>query len=149
MDNWICHYSNSWKNFCLYPGGRPSNLPWPQQIVPDHPKIPAYWITSDPVTHQPTGLGYEPTLSHPHDIFLHVWVSIGIFGLLAFLAILGLFYWLFARIVRTVRQSTRPEVTSLEWIVLGVGGSMLAALAQGLIDSSFLEQDLSFCFWML
>ncbi len=26
---------------------------------------------------------------------------------------------------------------------------MLAALCQGLVDSSFLKQDLDFCFWML
>ncbi len=26
---------------------------------------------------------------------------------------------------------------------------MLAALIQGQVDSSFLEQDLAFCFWML
>jgi hypothetical protein len=40
-------------------------------------------------------------------------------------------------------------VARLEWIVLGIGGALLAALCQGLIDSSFLEQDLAFCFWML
>jgi putative inorganic carbon (hco3(-)) transporter len=131
MDNWLCHFS-------------PNAVCHASQSMHQY-----FWITTDPVTHKSTGLVYEPTLSHPHDIFLQVWVSIGIFGLLAFVAVLALFYWLFARIVKTVRRSTSAEVASLEWIVLGIGGAMLAALAQGLIDSSFLEQDLAFCFWML
>jgi len=149
MDNWICHYSNSWKNFCLYPGGRPSNLPWPQQIVPDHPKIPAYWITNDPVTHQPTGLSDEPTLSHPHNIFLHVWVSMGIFGLLAFIVVLVLFYQLFACMLIYLHKTQPLGFEQMRWMVVGVGAAMLAALVQGQIDSAFLEQDLSFCFWTL
>ena len=130
LDNWLCHFS--WNTVCKA-----------------SQSAPQYFLIATTPTNQPTGLQYEPTLSHPHDIFLQVWVSIGIFGLLAFVAILALFAWLFARIVKTVRQSTSVEVTSLEWLVLGVGGAMLAALCQGLVDSSFLEQDLAFCFWML
>jgi len=131
MDNWLCHYSVN--NVCAI-----------SRTLHTH-----FMVVDIPGTMQRTGLDEEPWLSHPHDIFLQVWVSIGIFGLLAFVAILALFYWLFARIVKAVRRSTSAEVASLEWIVLGSGGAMLAALAQGLIDSSFLEQDLAFCFWML
>jgi O-antigen ligase len=149
MDNWLCHYSNSWKNTCLYSGGRPANLPWPQQIVPDHPKIPAYWITNDPVTHQLTGLSDEPTLSHPHNIFLHVWVSIGIFGLLTFITVLVLFYRLFACMLIYLHKIQPPGFEQMRWMVVGVGAAMLAALIQGQVDSAFLEQDLSFCFWTL
>lgn len=130
MDNWLCHYTAN-------------------NICPASQGVKHFVIYIIPGTHVGTGLGQEQTLSHPHDIFLHVWVSMGIFGLLAFLAILALFFWLFARIVRTVRSSASRDVTTLEWAVLGVGGSMVAALFQGLIDSSFLEQDLAFCFWML
>jgi len=32
---------------------------------------------------------------------------------------------------------------------IGVGARMDAGVAQGQVDSSFLGQDLSFCFWML
>ncbi|HET8846965.1 MAG TPA: O-antigen ligase family protein, partial [Ktedonobacteraceae bacterium] len=130
MDNWLCYYTSN-------------------NICPASHNVKHFVIYIIPGTHLGTGLGQEQTLSHPHDIFLHVWVSIGIFGLLAFLAVLALFYWLFVRIVKTLRTSTRSEVTSLEWVVLGIGGAMTAALFQGLIDSSFLEQDLAFCFWML
>ena len=131
MDNWLCYYSLN-------------------TVCAASPAIhPHFWITLIPGTNLPTGLREEPNLSHPHDIFLHVWVSMGLFGLLAFVAVLALFYWLFARVVRTVRQSISAHIASLEWMVLGVGGAMLAALCQGLIDSSFLEQDLAFCFWTL
>lgn len=128
MDNWLCHYSLN--TVC-------------------QTTLPHYWVTVIPGTNIPTGLHSEPNLSHPHDIFLHVWVSIGIFGLLAFVAILAVFFWLFTRVVRTIRHNANAEIRELEWMVLGVGGAMLAALCQGLIDSSFLEQDLAFCFWMI
>ena len=131
MDNWLCHYSRN--TVC----------------AASATTQPHYWVLTIPGTNLPTGLHDEPNLSHPHDIFLHVWVSIGIFGLLAFVAVLALFYWLFARIVKTVRDTANAEIAGLEWIVVGVGGAMLAALCQGLIDSAFLEQDLAFCFWML
>jgi len=65
MDNWLCHYSKN-------------------AICAAHTFH--YWIVADPTTGKPTGLLDEPTLSHPHNIFLHVWVSIGLFGLLAFIA---------------------------------------------------------------
>jgi putative inorganic carbon (HCO3(-)) transporter len=128
MDNWLCYYSVN--KLCTA-------------------SVPHYWVLYVPGTQISTGLIDEPTLSHPHDIFLHIWVSIGIFGLLAFVAILGLFSWLFARVVRTVRTSASREIAGLEWIVVGFGASMLAAFCQGLIDSAFLEQDLAFCFWMV
>lgn len=131
MDNWLCYYSLN--NVCQA----------------SHVINTQYWIRVIPGTLFPTGLRDEPTLSHPHDIFLQIWVSIGIFGLLAFLGILAVFSWLFARLVKAVRRSSQEHVRALEWLVLGVGGAMVAALCQGLIDSSFLEQDLAFCFWAL
>ncbi len=125
MDNWLCHYSNN-------------------KICDAHYH---YWIEKDSVTHADTGLRSEPTLSHPHNIFLHVWVSIGVFGLLAFLAVIILFFWLFTRILR--RTTHIKGIEHLRWMIVGVGAAMLAALVQGQVDSSFLEQDLAFCFWIL
>jgi O-antigen ligase len=127
MDNWLCHYSQN--TICS---------------TPYH-----YWIEQDPVTHQDTGLRYEPFLSHPHNIFLHVWVSIGVFGLLAFIAILVLFFWLFSRIIRRLDANVYKGSEYLRWLTVGVGAAMFAALVQGQVDSAFLEQDLSFCFWIL
>jgi O-antigen ligase len=126
MDNWLCHYSKN--DVC------PSNLP--QYMIKE-------W------NGKPTGLADEPALSHPHNVFLHVWVSMGSFGLLAFVALLVLFYWLFARILRRLDTGDVKNRAQWRWIVVGVGAALLAAMAQGQIDSAFLEQDLSFCFWML
>jgi O-antigen ligase len=147
MDNWLCHYSNSYYNKCWYPNGFPGGKWVPGG--PPHPPARTYWITRDPATGQPTGMNDEPDLSHPHNIFLHVWVSIGIFGLLAFLAVLVLFYWTIARLLRYLAVRRPPEYEVLRWLLVGIGAAMLAALVQGQVDSAFLEQDLAFCFWIL
>ena len=126
LDNWLCYYSKN--SEC-------------------NAKVFHYWVLKDPQTHRPTGLQEEPTLSHPHNIFLHVWVSIGIFGLLAFVGILILFYWLFARILARIRRTGGHDAEYLQWILISVGSALLAAFIQGQVDSTFLEQDLAFCFW--
>jgi O-antigen ligase len=127
LDNWLCHYSQN--TIC------PNNL--------HH-----YWLLRDATGH-PTGLVNEPNLSHPHNIFLHIWVSVGVFGLLSFGVVLILFYWLFARILISLHAAPGKYSEQLRWMTLGVGAAMLAALVQGQVDSAFLEQDLSFCFWTL
>src|SRR6266566_9660695 len=138
MDNWLCHYSYNTTCFTPY--------------------LHHYLIAKDPVTGRSTDLKLEPFLSHPHNVFLHVWVSIGIFGLLAFAGVLGLFFWLFVRILRHLRylsylsylpSTGMKEKLSWQWMTIGVGAAMLAAMLQGLVDSAFLEQDLAFCFWIL
>src|SRR5947209_11195029 len=129
MDNWLCHYSYNTTCFT--------------------PHLHHYLIANDPVTGKSTDLKLEPFLSHPHNVFLHVWVSIGIFGLVAFVGLLVLFFWLFIRILRHLRSTETKKNLSLQWMTIGVGAAMLAAMLQGLVDSAFLEQDLAFCFWML
>lgn len=124
MDNWLCHYSLN--TLCLTP------------------HLYHYWGS---VPGAYNALHSEPDLSHPHNILLHIWVSMGVFGLLAFISILLLFYWLFARILASLSAS--PAQNRTRWMTLGIGAAMLAALIQGMVDSSFLEQDLAFCFWML
>lgn len=134
MDNWLCYYS--FNKVCT--------IPIPKTLHSFY-----YLIKYVPGTRVPTGLSDEPDLSHPHNIFLHVWVSMGIFGVLAFTAVLVLFYWLFARILSTLRRTRQPGANVLEWMTIGVGAAMLAALVQGQVDSAFLEEDLAFCFWTL
>jgi undecaprenyl pyrophosphate phosphatase UppP len=73
----------------------------------------------------------------------------GIFGLLAFGAVLVLFFWLFVRILKHLSVTKGEYTEQLRWMTIGVGAGMLAALVQGMIDSAFLEQDLAFCFWTL
>ncbi len=130
LDNWLCYYSPN--TVCSIP------------TLHQH-----FWVIYVPGTTIPTGLKGEPFLSHPHNIFLHVWVSIGIFGLLAFAALIVLFYWHFARILRTLRLAAAKVPGDLEWMLVGTGAAMLAGLIQGQVDSAFLAQDMAFCFWML
>jgi O-antigen ligase len=109
-----------------------------------------YWNAKNIFTGAPLiGLHNQPDLSHPHNVLLQVWVSMGIFGLLAFIAILVLFFWLFRRVLLHLRSQNNTANQQLQWITIGVGAAMLAAMAQGMVDSAFLEQDLAYCFWIL
>ncbi len=130
MENWLCYYS-------------------PNAVCVDPAVVHHYWILQSPFTGALTGLSDEPTLSHPHNIFLHVWVSMGLFGLLAFIGVLALFFWLFVRILISLQNSGTARDSSMWWMTIGVGAAMIAGVLQGQVDSSFLGQDLSFCFWML
>ena len=131
MENWLCYYSQN--TVCINPA-----------LVHNH-----YWILQSPFTGAVTGLQDEPTLSHPHNIFLHVWVSMGLFGLLAFIAVLALFFWLFVRILISLHDKRTERESAMWWMTIGVGAAMFAGVIQGQVDNSFLAQDLSFCFWML
>ncbi len=130
MENWLCYYS-------------------PNTVCVDPALVHHYWILQSPFTGASTGLSDEPTLSHPHNIFLHVWVSMGLFGILAFIGVLVLFFWLFVRILISLHKSGTARDSSMWWMTIGVGAAMIAGVVQGQVDSSFLGQDLSFCFWML
>ncbi len=131
LDNWLCYYSPN--KVCVNPA------------MNHH----YYWVYYIPGTHTPTGLSDEPTLSHPHNIFLDVWVSMGIFGLLAFVAVLALFAWLYTRILNVLQAVGGETRNYLRWMTVGVGAAMLAGMVQGQVDSSFLAQDMAFCFWTL
>jgi len=126
LNNWSCHYS---LNTVCYA-----------------PHLKHYWITTIPGTHFPTGVKDEPGLQ-PHNDILNIAVSIGIFGLLAYFAIIAMFYWLFARIVQHIGRV--KDAGLLRWMAIGVGTAFLAALVQGQVDSAFLTQDGSYLFWAL
>lgn len=130
LENWLCYYS-------------------PNSLCVDPAVVHHYWILQNPFTGASTGLQGEGTLSHPHNIFLHVWVSMGIFGLLAFIAVLVLFFRLLVRILMFLHLKGTERNAAVWWMTIGVGAAMLAAVVQGQVDSSFLAEDLSFCFWML
>lgn len=130
LDNWLCYYSDN--SVCNIPALKNRH----------------YWILNIPGTRLSTGLADEPTLSHPHNIFLNVWVSMGVFGLLAFVALIVFFFWLLARELRQIHAS-HGKSSSLRWMVMGAGAAMLAGLVQGLGDSAFLAQDMAFFFWIL
>lgn len=130
LDNWLCHYSLN--KTCYTPG------------------MYHYWASKNIFTGEAlVGIHNQPDLSHPHNILLQIWVSMGIFGLLAFIAVVVLFFWLFRRILLHLRSHENEHNRELQWITTGVGAAMVAAMVQGTVDSAFLEQDLAYCFWIL
>jgi hypothetical protein len=153
MDNWLCHYADPHDPRVIaamqaqHPDWTPYQVQhpdWAQACTP----VSHYYIVADK-NGKTTHMTDEPSLSHPHDIFLHVWVSMGIFGLLAFVAVLVLFFWLFGKLLSALKKPDVKQPEHLRWMVVGVGGGLLAGMIQGLVDSAFLEQDLAFCFWLL
>jgi len=147
MDNWLCHYAD--------PRVIPSADPNPYDPnsaqyawVRSCPRASHYYIVSE-VKGQTTHMYDEPGLSHPHNIFLHVWVSMGLLGLLSFVAVLVLFFWLFGTLLRGLSRQKIGYAEQLRWMIIGVAVGLIGGLLQGQLDSAFLEQDLSFCFWLL
>jgi putative inorganic carbon (HCO3(-)) transporter len=129
MDNWLCHYS---LNTLCYT-----------------PHLHHYWITVNPLTGQQTGINQEPNLQNPQNDLLNIWVSIGIFGLLAYVATIVLFYWQFVRIVKRILSGLVERSGLLLWLLIGIGTAFLASLVQGQVDSAILAEDFAFCFWSL
>jgi hypothetical protein len=77
----------------------------------------------------------EPNLSHPHNWVLHMWLEMGLLGLIAFL-------WLIVTFLRRAIQQRG-------WVVAGALGAMADILVHGLIDNSYFLVDLAFLFWLI
>jgi putative inorganic carbon (HCO3(-)) transporter len=82
----------------------------------------------------------EPNLSHPHNWVLHVWLELGVLGLLAF-------GWLLVRFWRSARLALTTRIES-RWLVAGAVGAMADLLVHGFIDNSYFLVDLAFVFWL-
>jgi O-antigen ligase len=85
------------------------------------------------------GAAAEPNLSHPHNWLLHVWLELGLLGLVAF-------GWLVARFWFCARAAQSNIET--RWVVAGAAGAMVDLLIHGLIDNSYFLVDLAFVFWL-
>jgi len=70
----------------------------------------------------------EPDLSHPHNLLLEAWLSLGILGPPAILWLLGLFFW---HAQRLLRQVDEPAFRAL---ALGWAGATAAGMTHGLVD---------------
>jgi O-antigen ligase len=79
----------------------------------------------------------EWAVPHPHNLYLALWLYGGIFGLVGFLALV--FFWFSA----LFRSQKNP---SLRFIGLGI---MLYILLHGLVDTTYLKNDLAVLFWLL
>ena len=84
----------------------------------------------------------EPSLSHPHNLVLDFWLSLGLAGLVLAVALLVRFFRAAIALYRTERD---PWTRAL---ALGVAASMVDFLAHGLIDNSYFLPDLAVLFWL-
>lgn len=73
---------------------------------------------------------------HPHNIFLTMWVNLGILGLVGFVLIL---LWFFRRCFSG--QQTADSIF--------LASSMIIVLVMGLVDSPYIKNDLAIFFWLL
>lgn len=81
----------------------------------------------------------EPNLSHPHNWILHVWLELGLAGLVAFCGL--------------VVVSVRSAVPALargraSWATAGAIGALADMLVHGSLDNSYFLADLAFIFWL-
>jgi O-antigen ligase len=74
---------------------------------------------------------------YPHNLFLAVWVELGLAGVLIFLAILYAFF-------RQVLSSFSSSV-----LQFSIAISMIAMLVHGLVDVPYFKNDLAMLFWVI
>ncbi|MFA5792988.1 MAG: O-antigen ligase family protein [Candidatus Gracilibacteria bacterium] len=78
---------------------------------------------------------YELNMLHPHNIFLAMWLSLGFFGLVAFVAMcFKALAWLFEN------DKKERSIVALMLIVI---------LIHGLFDTPYFKNDLAFQFWLI
>jgi len=74
---------------------------------------------------------------HPHNIFLTMWVNIGIIGLTAFGLILFLFF-----------KESKKKINK-QFLFFTIFSSIFVWLIMGLVDSPYIKNDWAFLFWVL
>ena len=84
----------------------------------------------------------EPNISHPHNLVLDAWVSMGLIGLLALIAVLVLFW-------RDWRRTRRHRDGGSDPLAFGLAGAMAAALTHGMVDHAYFLPELAATFWTL
>lgn len=104
--------------------------------------------------HPVTGIGlnsfasdlkvYAPQIAeshtHPHNLFLNLWLVLGVLGLAAYL-------WAIVWFGRVIRGGLK--VSAWRPLYVGLAGALAAILVHGLVDSTIWRNDLALQFWTL
>jgi O-antigen ligase len=90
--------------------------------------------------------GFEESFtSHPHNIFLDYWLSLGIMGVLVLI-------WLLWRYFRVALARTKGAALegdhTLRALGIGLLASMTVFLVHGQVDGSYFLMDLAMIFWL-
>ncbi len=86
---------------------------------------------------------FAPTQPYPHNLFLAIWLELGLVGLIIFIWILFKF---FKQGVGTIKNQ---DVYSLQFAVYSVMDSMVAVIVHGLVDTPYFKNDLAIVFWLI
>jgi len=77
----------------------------------------------------------SPNALTPHNVFLNIWVNLGLLGLIAFVWILIIFF----RSISSKNMAYRLSLIAM----------MIAIIAQGMVDSPYWKNDLAVLFWII
>ncbi len=117
---------------------------WSETVdfLKDHPLagagLASYSQKIEPYHKTVDGAGVE--IFHlPHNIFLALWVNIGLLGLLGFLFIIIWFYQNALHNLESKKNQLKILLTS----------SMTILLVMGLVDTPYIKNDLAIFFWLL
>ncbi len=83
----------------------------------------------------------ERWLSHPHNLILDCWLSLGIIGMLA-----G--GWIVVRYWRAALTLSRRSDPLAAAVALGAFAMLIDFLVHGMVDNSYFLQDLALIFWL-
>ena len=83
----------------------------------------------------------EPNLSHPHNLLLDAWLSLGVLGL----AVMAL---LLVRAASALAVAPAGRGNALGWADAGMLAAMGAALSHGLLDNFYFQPELAAFFWL-
>jgi putative inorganic carbon (HCO3(-)) transporter len=90
---------------------------------------------------QPTAW-QDPNLSHPHNLVLDFWLSLGLAGPVLLGCLLG-------RFVELVLQRWRRAGALERALSAGSAGALADMVCHGLVDNSFFLPDLAVLFWLM
>jgi putative inorganic carbon (HCO3(-)) transporter len=87
-------------------------------------------------------VGPDIDIGHAHNVFLQVTLDLGLPGLIAYLAMVGIALWIGWRVARAPEGEKR-------WLGLGIVGAQVAFHVYGLTDAIALGAKPGVSFWML
>lgn len=86
---------------------------------------------------------FAPPQPYPHNLFLAVWLELGLAGLIVFV-------WILIKFFRDgFKKLKERNVYSSRFTVYSIMAAMVAVLIHGLVDTPYFKNDLSIIFWLI